>query len=194
MSYKSTKDKNKPFLQKTLHLGCGPNKKPNSLGLDSNKNVNPDILHNLDKFPYPFKNNQFETIIADNIVEHLENIPRFMEEIHRICKNGAIIKITTGHFSGIDTFTDPTHKHFFTSRTFDYFIPQTDLYELKYTKAQFKKNKVVLGPQNSNNFALNALLGLINKYKVIYEKRFAFIFPVGVIFYELEVVKKNKTA
>jgi len=194
MSYKSTKDSNKSLLPKTLHLGCGPNKKPNSLGLDSNKNVNPDVLHNLDKFPYPFKNNQFETVIADNIVEHLDDIPRFIEEIHRICKNGAKIQITTGHFSGIDAFTDPTHKHFFTSRTFDYFIPQTDLHELQYSKAQFKKNKVVLGPQNSNNFALKLLLDLINKNKVIYEKRFAFIFPVGVIFYELEVIKKNKTA
>lgn len=190
MNYKSTKIKRGNLLPKTLHLGCGQNKKPNSLGLDINKNVHPDVVHNLDKYPYPFKNNQFEKVIADNIVEHIENIPKFMEEIHRICASSAKILITTGHFSGIDTFTDPTHKHFFTSRTFDYFIPQTDLFELQYSKAIFKKNKVVLGPQNSNNFILKLLLRLINKYKVIYEKRFAFIFPVGVIFYELEVVKK----
>ncbi len=144
MNYKSTKTTKTNRLPKTLHLGCGPNKQPNSLGLDSNKNVKPDIIHNLDKFPYPFGNNQFNTIIAENIVEHIENIPRFMEEIHRICTNGAKILITTGHFSGIDTFTDPTHKHFFTSRTFDYFIPQTDLFELQYSKAQFKKTKYIL--------------------------------------------------
>lgn len=176
-------------MPKTLHLGCGPNKRPNSLGLDSNKNVQPDIVHDLDKYPYPFWNNQFDKIIAENIVEHIENIPKFMEEIHRICTNGATIQITTGHFSGIDTFTDPTHKHFFTSRTFDYFIPKTDLFELQYSKAQFKKNQVVLGPRNSKNLVLNALLKIINNSQVTYEKRFAFIFPVGVIFYELEVVK-----
>lgn len=187
MSYKSTKTNHLP---KTLHLGCGPNKKPNSIGLDSNKIVKPDVLHNLDKYPYPFKDNQFNTIIAENIVEHIENIPKFMEEIHRISNQGAKIIITTGHFSGIDTFTDPTHKHFFTSRTFDYFIPKTDLYELQYSKAKFKKDKVILGPQNSKSFILKQLLKIINKYTVIYEKRFAFIFPIGVISYELEVVKK----
>ncbi len=190
MSYTSTKTTKRNTKPKTLHLGCGPNKKPNSLGLDSNKNVKPDVVHNLDKYPYPFGNNQFDTIIAENIVEHIENIPRFMEEIHRICSHKAKVLITTGHFSGIDPFPDPTHKHFFTSRTFDYFIPKTDLYELQYSKAQFKKNKVILGPQNSKNFILRLILTLINKYQVIYEKRFAFIFPVGVIYYELEVVKK----
>jgi len=177
--------------QKTLHLGCGPQKIPGSIGIDINKKVNPDVVHNLNKFPYPFKDNQFDIIIADNIIEHLEDIPKVMEELHRICKNGAKLFITTGHFSGIDAFTDPTHKHFFTSRTFDYFVPQTDLYELQYSNAKYKKNKVTLGPQNTNNFLLNMLLKIINKYQVFYEKRFAFIFPVGVIKFELEVVKKT---
>ena len=192
MNYKSSKFNKKIVKPKILHLGCGPNKKPYSIGVDFNKNVHPDIVHNLDKFPYPFKDNQFNTVIAQNIVEHIENIPKFMEEIHRICTNGAKILITTGHFSGIDAFTDPTHKHFFTSRTFDYFIPKTDLYELQYSKAQFKKNRIVLGPQNSKNFMLRFILAIINKHQVIYEKRFAFIFPVGVISYELAVVK-NRT-
>lgn len=177
--------------RKILHLGCGPQKIPGSIGIDINKKVNPDVVHNLDKFPYPFKDNQFDIVIADNIMEHLENIPKVMEELHRICKNGAKLLITTGHFSGIDAFTDPTHKHFFTSRTFDYFIPQTDLYELQYSNAKYKKNKVILGPENSNNLLLRLLLKLINKYAVFYEKRLAFIFPAGIIKFELEVIKES---
>ena len=98
----------------TLHLGCGPQKKTGSIGVDFNKNINADVIHDLNKFPYPFKNNQFDKIIADNILEHLENIPKVIEELHRIAKNGAVLFVTTGHFSGIDSFTDPTHKHFFT--------------------------------------------------------------------------------
>ena len=182
----------KRLKQQILHLGCGPQKIPGAVGVDINKNIGADIVHDLNKFPYPFKNNQFDRVIAENIMEHLENIPKVMEELHRICKNGAKLLITTGHFSGIDAFTDPTHKHFFTSRTFDYFIPQTDLYELQYSNAKYKKNKVILGPQNTNNFLLNILLKIINKYQVFYEKRLAFIFPVGTIKYELQVVKKSK--
>ncbi len=174
--------------QKILHLGCGPKKIPGAVGIDINNNIGADVVHDLNKFPYPFKNNQFDKVIAENIMEHLENIPKVMEELHRICKNKAKLIITTGHFSGIDSFTDPTHIHFFTSRTFDYFIPGTDLFELQYSKAKYRKIKTQLGPSNSC-FPLNLLLKLINKYKVNYEKRFAFIFPVGVIKYELEVIK-----
>ena len=174
-----------------LHLGCGPHKIPGSIGVDINKNIGADIIHDLNKFPYPFKKDQFDEIVAENILEHLENIPRVMEELHRISKNGARLFITTGHFSGIDSFTDPTHKHFFTSRTFDYFIPGTDLYEYHYSKVKLKKLKVLLGPPQTNNFLLKILLKLINKYAVIYEKRFAFIFPVGVISYKLQIIKEK---
>ena len=177
--------------QKILHFGCGPKKIPGAVGIDINKNIGADVVHDLNKFPYPFKSNQFDKIIAENIMEHLENIPKVMKEVHRICKNNAKLIVTTGHFSGIDSFTDPTHIHFFTSRTFDYFIPETDLFELQYSKVKFRKIKTILPPEN-NRFPLNILLKIINKYSVLYEKRFAFIFPVGIIKFELEVIKENK--
>ncbi len=178
----------KKLKQKILHLGCGPKKIPGSIGIDINNNIGADVVHNLNKFPYPFKSNHFDKIVAENIMEHLENIPKVLEELHRICKNNSKLIVTTGHFSGIDSFTDPTHIHFFTSRTFDYFIPGTNLFELQYSKAKYRKIKIRLGPDKSG-FPLNLLLKLINIYPVIYEKRFAFIFPVGVISYELQIVK-----
>jgi len=174
--------------KKILHLGCGMDKLPGSVGVDINKKSKADVIHNLDKFPYPFETNQFEIIVANNIIEHLDSVPLVMKEMYRISKKGAKILITTGHFSGLDSFTDPTHKHFFTSRTFDYFIPGTDLYKYEYADVTFKMVKVTVGPNTSNLF-LKVLLFFINKYVIWYEKRFAFIFPVGVISYELEVVK-----
>lgn len=176
----------------TLHLGCGYKKIPNSIGVDIDPKSQADVVHNLDKFPYPFKTNTFSKIIADDILEHLDNIPKVLEEIHRISINGAVLQVTTGHFSSVDSFTDPTHKHFFTTRTFDYFIPKTDLHKYKYSKAIFKKRNIVLGPKNSNNPFIKLILALINRHQVTYEKRFAFIFPVGVIYYDLEVVKDGK--
>ena len=38
-----------------IDLGCGMKKTPNSIGVDSNKSVNPDVVHDLNTFPYPFK-------------------------------------------------------------------------------------------------------------------------------------------
>ena len=177
---------------KILHLGCGMNKKPGSFGIDINPKSKADYIHDLNKFPYPFHSNYFDMVIADNILEHLDDIPKVLLEINRICKDKARLLVTTGHFSSLDSFTDPTHKHFFTTRTFDYFIEGTDLSKFQYTKHLFKKIKVILGPVNSKGFISRIILALINRHQILYEKRFAFIFPVGTIYFELEIVKKWK--
>ena len=44
-----------------------------------------------------------------------------MEEIFRVCKDGAIVKIKVPYFKSIGAFKDPTHKRFFTEETFTYF-------------------------------------------------------------------------
>src|SRR3989344_9103927 len=119
--------------KQVLHLGCGFKKFPGSIGVDINPRSNADIVHDLNKFPYPFKKDRFELVLAEHILEHLDDITKVIKELHRISKNKAKIIIDTSHFSSVDSFTDPTHKHFFTSRTFDYFIPGTDLYKYKYS-------------------------------------------------------------
>lgn len=172
-----------------LHLGCGYEKVTGAIGVDINDRSQADVIHDLNKFPYPFKSNQFERIIAENIIEHLDDIIRVLEELYRISKNKAVLYIKTGHFTSVDSFTDPTHKHFFTTRTFDYFIPGTDLYKYHYSKAKFTKKQIILGPSGVSNFLLNQLLKIINQHQMLYESRFAYLFPVGVITYELSVLK-----
>jgi len=177
--------------KKLLDLGCGENKYPGAIGVDINPKSKADIIHDLNKFPYPFGDNQFDLIFAQNIIEHLDDIVKVMEELYRIGKNGAKIYIRTSHFSSVDSFTDPTHKHFFTSCTFDYFIPGSKYYQFHYSKAKFKKRKVSVGPIDSYNLILKIPLILINKFLIPYERRLAFIFPVGTISYELEIIKES---
>lgn len=172
-----------------MHLGCGERKEPGAVGVDIRKLPGVDIVHDLDRYPYPFKTGSVDRVIAVNIIEHIEDVVRTMEEIHRVCRNGARVYVATSHFSALDSFTDPTHKHFFTTRTFDYFVPGEALHEYQYSKAKYRKIRVRLGPPTTN-WALKLILEVINKYAVWYEKRFAFLFPVGTIEYELEVVKK----
>lgn len=172
-----------------LILGCGQNKSTGTVCVDNNPEVKPDVIHDLNKFPYPFKTGQFDKIIAHNIIEHLDHVIRVMEEIHRIAKPNATLEIVTGHFSGVDSFTDPTHKHFFTSRSFDYFIPGCDLYKYRYSKARYSRQRVLLGPENHSNKLIRFVLKLINQHIAFYESRLAFIFPVGVIYYKLKVIK-----
>ena len=172
-----------------LHIGCGKDKTLGSIGIDINPRSDADIIYDLNRFPYPFTSNTFDKIIAIHIIEHLDNIIKVMEELYRISKNGAKIYIASSHFSSVDSFTDPTHKHFLTSGTFDYFIPGAPLYKYSYSKSRFKKSRLWLGPEENTGLLVKFILNLINKNVVFYEKRFAFIFPVGIIQFELEVIK-----
>jgi ubiquinone/menaquinone biosynthesis C-methylase UbiE len=127
--------------KKILNLGCGNIKydvpfKGEIVGMDIAKLKGIDIVHNLNKFPWPIKKNEFDYVYASNILEHLDDIVKPLEEIHRISKPGAIIKIIVPMFPGVWTFADPTHKQVFTYMSFNYFEEEHGLNY--YSKARFK--------------------------------------------------------
>lgn len=121
---------------KRLNLGCGNKKIEGWINLDSSKEVKPDKVHDLNKFPYPFKDNEIDEVYADNVLEHLDNTVKVMEELWRISKNKAKITILVPLAPGYWSFTDPTHKQFFTFNTFDYFTKEHALNY--YSKAKFR--------------------------------------------------------
>ncbi|MEK7396061.1 MAG: hypothetical protein AAB116_03895, partial [Candidatus Poribacteria bacterium] len=79
-----------------------------------------------------------------DVLEHLEDIKLVMEEIHRIAKTDADIFIRVPHFSSTHAYCDFTHKHFFTTESFNYFtgdFPQYDFYSsAKFCKIKIKIN------------------------------------------------------
>jgi len=104
-----------------LNLGCGEKKIAGFTGVDKIRTEATDIVHDLDSYPYPFPNNSADEILMDNVLEHLSDTIRTMEEIWRICRPGAVVKINVPYFKSNSAFTDPTHKHFFTENSFKYF-------------------------------------------------------------------------
>ena len=178
-----------------LDVGCGNNKRKNAIGIDSNSNTQADVVHDLDVFPYPFPDNQFEEIYLTNCIEHLNDIVKVMEELHRIGKLGCTITIEAPYFSGQDAFSDPTHKHFFTSRTFDYFTGDFPEFSFYSSKARFKKLGFKidfwkihkLGGIRLQNYI--GLGWLANRCTGFYEKFLAFIFPAQSIRYSLKIIK-----
>jgi len=69
---------------KKLDIGCGAAKKEGFIGVDKIPFSGVDIVHNLDTFPYPFADNEFEEIEMRNVIEHFSDPSKVMEEIHRI--------------------------------------------------------------------------------------------------------------
>ncbi len=90
------------------------------LNIDIVKLPSVDIVADITK-GLPLANNSVIEIRADYILEHLPNTAKIMEELYRVCKPGAKIKIKVPYFKSTAAFKDPTHVSFFTERTFEYF-------------------------------------------------------------------------
>jgi SAM-dependent methyltransferase len=178
----------------TLSLGCGQKKHPGSIGIDVNSDSHADIIHNLNVFPYPFEEDTFDAVIAENIMEHLDDIVLVMEELHRITKANGVIHITTPHFTSMDAYSDPTHKHYFSMRSFDYFTGDFNQFAY-YSKARFFKRKVEVhfwSLPRLGNIKPQHWFGahLLSKHMPsVYERFFAYLFPAQYLRFELIVIK-----
>ena len=182
-------------LTKILDFGCGQHRHPNSIGVDINPNSSADVIANLDVFPYPFASNTFDLIFCDGIIEHLSDTVGVMEEIYRIARPHAQVTIITPYFTSVDAFTDPTHKHYFSARSFNYFTGEFPEYGFYSSQARFIKRKVTISfwaLPRLGNIHPQHLLGaslLANRLTNTYERFFAYILPAQTIRFELEVDK-----
>jgi len=168
-----------------LNLGCGSKPIPGSVNLDRNIAVNPDVVHDLNEKPWPFPDGEFTDVLAYDVLEHCADIIGAMEEIHRVCRNGASIRITVPHFSCMNAFTDPTHQHFFGWSSFGYLTGERDL--SFYTAKHFRRRatQLIFFPGLINKVVRH----LANRHPDAYEKRWAWIFPAWFLYFELEVIK-----
>lgn len=171
---------------KKLNLGCGKDIKKGYVNLDHVKLPGVDVIHDLDKYPYPFKDNTFDLVYCDNVLEHLDSIIKPAEELWRITKKGGKIVVIVPIFPSIWAMTDPTHKQFFTYITFNYFRPEDNLNY--YSKARFnilKRKIIFLRYMKFLEWIVNPL----EIFQKIYYFFFSFLFPAEFLYFELEVVK-----
>jgi len=78
-----------------LNIGCGRETRKDCINVDYKKWKKEVKIVDLNKQPYPFKDNTFDYVYADNVLEHLQDLFKIFNELHRICKYGAIIEVTS---------------------------------------------------------------------------------------------------
>jgi predicted SAM-dependent methyltransferase len=167
--------------RKKLNLGCGNRYMEGWVNLDiSNKDIygdecKIDVKHDLEKFPWPFKDNEFDEVLIRHTLEHLKDINKVMKEMTRITKNNGIITIVVPHFSCHLAYRDPTHLHFFTSETINYIKLKNEVIE----------NKL----KASHNRVIDLASPIINLFPTIYERFFYGYFPVQECNWRLRVKK-----
>jgi len=179
---------------KKLNVACGRDIKEGYINLDFVDALGVDIVHNLEKFPYPFKENTFDFIYAQQIIEHLNDPEGFIRELWRISKPGAKIFIGTVHFSSPIVWGDITHKRPYQSDTLNYFnikYKNRNYGSLMNSKEEFFHVKSTI----HFRYFLRPLKYLVNlnRYmQLIYERYFSAFFRADGQSYDLIVVKPKK--
>ena len=110
------------ILVKRLNIGCGEFRKEGYVNLDIRPDVGAEIIHDLQEFPYPIPDNEFDVVEADHVLEHLRDPFQVMRELHRITKHGGFVVIRTPHFSR--GFSHPEHRRGFDVSFPLYFQPR----------------------------------------------------------------------
>ena len=110
-----------------LNIGCGSDVRTDFVNLDKVPLPGVDVVWDITQFPYPFEDNRFSSVIMINVLEHLPDPIKVLEEICRICKPTASVVIRVPYWNSIEQSTDPTHIQFFNERSLDYFDPSKAL-------------------------------------------------------------------
>jgi ubiquinone/menaquinone biosynthesis C-methylase UbiE len=172
-------------MMKKLNLGCGEDVKSGYVNMDLLKLKGVDVVHDINKFPWPFKENEFDLVYTSHVIEHVDDLVKVMAEIRRICKPKARIHIRVPHFSCGVSYRDPTHKRLFSYFTFDYFTEDC-FYGLPKFKIINRKLNFTRLAFTSLNYLFNPI---INLNPALYERFGCWILPTAEVIAELEVDK-----
>ncbi len=181
-------------MSKKLDLGCGNRKREGTIGIDCNPKTCADVIHDLNIFPYPFEGSSFDEIYADNVLEHLDDLIKVLEELYRIAKPNALIRVDVPYFRAKWAYIDLTHKHFFTSESFTYFDPSHVHNRLfPYSEAKFKVERVVFNERIEEKGFIGAIKRLIKKIAdrspKRYEDTLSHLFPLDEITFYVRAIK-----
>jgi len=179
----------------TLDIGCGYHKWPGSVGLDIAPLEGVDVVHDLNQFPYPFPDDSFDRIRVIHVIEHIESIPKTMEEIHRIARHSAVVEIETPHYTDASSWQDPSHRWHLNTRSFDFF--QDDHATNYYSKARFEVLYSYVKLLKAFKWlGLELLVNLENKHprcrflRKFWEQYLCFIVRGKVMIFRLKTIKR----
>lgn len=138
-----------------LDLGCGISKYSGSIGIDSSRSSDADIVFDIER-GIPFPANQFDLVYSSHTLEHIDpkKLVFILKEIHRVTKPTGKINIIVPHFSSQGGPSNPTHlRQGFSSQLFYYF--QTKSGNPDFGKIDFEILKVALKKGRTKYFLWN---------------------------------------
>lgn len=103
-----------------LHLGCGDHYIDGWCNVDYVPDCRPDVVCNLEQFPWPWADNSVDAIMLNHVLEHLgeerEVFLGIVKELYRVCRHNASIFIRVPHPRHDNFLWDPTHVRVITEQ------------------------------------------------------------------------------
>ena len=177
---------------KKLNLGCGKDYREDCVNVDGSDNVKKDVKHDLNEYPWPFKDNELDVVYCMDVIEHLEKPTKAMEELHRICKNRARVIIRSPHFSSQVAYSDLQHFKPFSVQIFNDYTGKSEHSYESNVVFNIVVNMILFlkGYKYFWNYLVERLVNASNFTKNAYETTFLWsLFPAQNVYFELEVIK-----
>lgn len=171
-------------ILKKLVIGAAGKEHPNAITVDIDPLHKPDVVHDLSKTPWPFDDNQFNEIVAHHVIEHIDDIEPVMSELHRVCAPNGEIYIEVPHHTSWCA-KDPAHKAYYSYFSFDGFIEGAEN-SIWVTGPKFRRISQELHFHKAYRFLFQKLF---NKFPMMYERHWCYIFPAEHLKLRLEPIK-----
>lgn len=175
-----------------LDLGCGASKRPGFEGADGLAFPGVDHVFDFDNFPYPLPDDAFNEVWLDQVLEHLEQPVRVMEELHRISCHNATVHIGVPYFRGPYAWIDPTHRRAFSVHFPRYFVEGDDLCaRYGYSKARFEIIRIEFDREwrRSRSLLHWLLIRFAQRWPGYYEQHLSHLLPLNSLTFTLRVIK-----
>lgn len=118
-----------------LNLGSGTLRLEGYVNVDKSPHMNPDQVVDLEQTPWPWKDNEFNHVVAKDILEHLGQTPaqflNIIQEMYRVSRNGAVWEIQTPHWRSDNLLNDPTHVRAITPAMMEMFNQKHIMWTVK---------------------------------------------------------------
>ena len=172
---------------KQLNLGCDLDYKEGWINLDNHGRC--DVLHDLNEFPYPFSDDEFDNILASHVLEHLDDLIKVMQELHRISKPDAIIEIKAPYWNNHCSWLDVGHRHCFSYNAFSGFCKRINGYIPQLF--EYESRRLVWGTTEKiwAKLICASMNWLVNICPDFVEKRFPFLITIQFLHVKLRVKK-----
>ncbi|MGD2092361.1 MAG: methyltransferase domain-containing protein [Candidatus Aminicenantes bacterium] len=157
---------------KKLNLGCGKDYREGWVNADFTDRVKVDKIVDGNKV-FPFPDNTFDYVLAQRMLNDMEDFVFTINEIHRVCKHGAIFIAHLCYYNSPTAWNEPISKRGFTENAMDFWDSTTPMGRSVGHEVDIKNHefRILAKKKIRGRFNPFRIYSVIFKLKVIKEER-----------------------